>query len=655
MSAYAFKNSVPLFGQSLEGVELSGLRDHGYAGRNRIDFMALPLIAEGGEGWVLDGSTYRSGEVIKLFKPPAMTMMEEAARQKWDEYPRKLAELAKLDLPDAAVRPTLTIGEKRGGSALLGYFMPRIDGIPLTSLTSQEGRQEHRFSRQNLTSLFQKIVATVQAVHEAGAVIGDAKPHNILIRQGAPKLIDIESIQFGEFTCHGFTEDYTDPLICDNTLDFIEKIKPYIPECDWYAIEVMLFECLTGIHPFSGVHKPAGAGSPIPDSARSLRGVSVLNPSVGVPSFVEPFVLMPLPLRQHFLETFEGRIRRPLVDRDLDITWRTCNPCMAEYAAASCPLCTEETHTSQLKRSNAPLRSVTFETIRGEGAAAHLSFSRDDGRPLITRVDSHANGQLRLRLNGKIVTDNVPADASVLCIPDQNSVYLAQGGSVHAHLSGRAYPLILDRVSIDMNGKPLLMATNHCLAYLNQSGDLILESPHKKGSSIRYPLHFTEARHLVIGKQPICVASKDSLAILHVETGTKKLISYRIPLSRSFQLVSMDVHPVLPYTLMTSRNSETGQFSARVLDLKGNTTLEMNSAKRTLWWFSQRRTDPHPAIFYWQDEKLCEALVNTTQRNSTLLWGMKGIAEPDPGSAPVLANEHIYLLSGGELKRTSIQ
>jgi serine/threonine-protein kinase len=138
--------------------------------------------------------------------------------------------------------------------------MELLDGTPLSATLATVGA----FGVRQAADLFLPLLAGVSAVHAAGVVHRDLKPHNIFLRRrpGAepdPVVIDLgiaKILDSGEgddrpaltLTSTGApvgTAAYMAPeqILGDKSID---------PAADQYALGVTLYECLTGRAPFTG-------------------------------------------------------------------------------------------------------------------------------------------------------------------------------------------------------------------------------------------------------------------------------------------------------------------------------------------------------------------------------------------------------------------
>ena len=137
-----------------------------------------------------------------------------------------------------------------GAEQLPFLTMEFLNGETLAARIARHGR----LPADEVAALLAQIVAGVSAIHAAGIVHRDIKPHNIVILPGPPervvvtdfglaRALDAErSLDTGPFTVG--TADYMSP-------EQIEG-RPPTPAFDVYALGVVIFEMLTGARPFDG-------------------------------------------------------------------------------------------------------------------------------------------------------------------------------------------------------------------------------------------------------------------------------------------------------------------------------------------------------------------------------------------------------------------
>jgi serine/threonine-protein kinase len=137
--------------------------------------------------------------------------------------------------------------------------MELLDGAPLSSTIASEGP----LSPHCTVDLFLKLLSGVAAIHAAGFVHRDLKPHNVILHRVPGGGLEPVIVDFGiakrvdagpvGLEASGLTESgailgtarYMSP-------EQIVSAKDVGPAADQYSLAVMMYECLAGRHPFSG-------------------------------------------------------------------------------------------------------------------------------------------------------------------------------------------------------------------------------------------------------------------------------------------------------------------------------------------------------------------------------------------------------------------
>ena len=144
-----------------------------------------------------------------------------------------------------------------------------IPGKPLTDYVA-----EQQLTTIEVLALFVRICDAIDYAHQRGIIHCDLKPANILIDSlGEPRIIDFGLAQ---------TVDLKPPVkhlhYCAGTLAYMSpeqlagKAGALTPACDIYTLGVLLYELLTGQHPYAGfVHKDMIAAVRMGTMPMSLR------------------------------------------------------------------------------------------------------------------------------------------------------------------------------------------------------------------------------------------------------------------------------------------------------------------------------------------------------------------------------------------------
>jgi hypothetical protein len=209
---------------------------------------------------------------------------------------------------------------------LVGFLMPRVrQMLPLSEVYNPRARRRQLplFNYRYLVRTARNLCAAVQAVHQAGYVIGDLNESNVLVSdQALVTLVDADSFQVRDpetgvvYRSLVGKPEYTPPELQGCSFADVDRQ----PEHDAFALAVLIFRLLMeGFHPFDGVY--GGRGEPPEMGARIrngyfpyARGRTGIEPSPLAP----PFEMLHPDLQALFVRCFaEGhrnRIARPRVE-----------------------------------------------------------------------------------------------------------------------------------------------------------------------------------------------------------------------------------------------------------------------------------------------------------------------------------------------------
>jgi WD40 repeat protein len=209
---------------------------------------------------------------------------------------------------------------------LVGFVMPRVrQMLPLSEVYNPRARRRQLplFNYRYLVRTARNLCAAVQAVHQAGYVIGDLNESNVLVSdQALVTLVDADSFQVRDpetgvvYRSLVGKPEYTPPELQGCSFADVDRQ----PEHDAFALAVLIFKLLMeGFHPFDGVYR--GRGEPPEMGARIrngyfpyARGRTGIKPSPLAP----PFEMLHPDLQALFVRCFEeghrNRSVRPRVE-----------------------------------------------------------------------------------------------------------------------------------------------------------------------------------------------------------------------------------------------------------------------------------------------------------------------------------------------------
>lgn len=368
------------------------------------------VVGSGGEAdiYKIDSQT-----VLKLYKQSQDPLYagdaaaQLAAKARLDEQQRKLPAFPKR-LPLQVVTPTNLAYDKSG--RIVGYTMPYADGKEvLLKLGDRRYRESGGISANYVIDKFRQLHDVVWSLHDRQVVIGDFNDLNVLFDGLSVSIVDADSMQFGGYFCHTYTNRFLDPLCSDKSV--LALTRPHTEDSDWYAYFIMLLQSLLYVGPYGGVHRPK-SGQRLQHDARVLARLTVFDSNVVYPKPAIPLNVMPDEVLDYMHQVFEQdkRERFPLQLLDA-LRWTTCSQCGLAHARGVCPACAAP---------GVPVQKVTIrgtvtarQVFRTTGRLLHVvnqagtlrylyhengAFYREDGRKILS---GDLDPELRYRIQGK--------------------------------------------------------------------------------------------------------------------------------------------------------------------------------------------------------------------------------------------------------------
>lgn len=191
-------------------------------------------IARGGEGFLLTVPRHKN-IVAKIYHPGCVNITE-----------KKFDYLNKLD-EKLFVRPKSLLYEK-SGKKIVGITMNLIpnDFYPLDAIFNKNFGLKHNITFGVKEKISKQLTEAVLLAHSHQINIGDLSGLNVLVNDtGDIKLIDVDSYQV--------------PGI-PHSNKLLEEIRDYLhggqvtTNSDFFALSVVIFNYLTHLHPFKGIH-----------------------------------------------------------------------------------------------------------------------------------------------------------------------------------------------------------------------------------------------------------------------------------------------------------------------------------------------------------------------------------------------------------------
>lgn len=423
-------------------------------------FRVVKAIGEGGEAFVhkveIDGQT-KAFKQFRTADDPIYTTPQERSQVKvrMREYPRKLK--AFPHMPSGVIAPERVVNDPKGG--FIGYTMDFVDhSFPLSKLLNTADRTAQKISLNELTRIFLNLHDTIRELHERGIVIGDFRPENILCRNHETFIIDAESMQFGKWECHAYSEQWVDPMLCDPAETIPVRVSPANMNSDWFTFAAMLFNAITGSHPYGGTL--IKNGKIVPEGRRPLNRESVFTPGTRLhPSVMKLKKLTP-ELRDVFRRIFEtnwrGEFPRELLD---NLVWTPCRKCKEEFCGNQCPKCgfiVPETAASRAGEIKVTIRDATAlvagPVLASEFQDNQLRFLQFDpeGKKLITR-DGHVVGKIE---NPEVYRKYLILGANTGLVTGSDLFLLSESGGIRR----------IGQLGKDACGEPAAGGNSGCVA-----------------------------------------------------------------------------------------------------------------------------------------------------------------------------------------------
>lgn len=225
-------------------------------------------IGSGGEGFIYDVHQGKGKYVAKVYNT------EKKSQKDLSELSDKIVYMVK-NKPDASVLeqiawPIDVIRTSSGNFA--GFLMPKVDFPDQRKLS-----EIYEYPPKNISLSYEhrliiaiNICRVLNAVHNAGYVIGDFNPQNIIIspQNGHVAFIDTDSYHVLDkdgailYKCTVAARGYTAPELRKKVKIFggygkiPEEETPFTKETDYFALSIHIFRLLmNGCHPYFNKHK----------------------------------------------------------------------------------------------------------------------------------------------------------------------------------------------------------------------------------------------------------------------------------------------------------------------------------------------------------------------------------------------------------------
>lgn len=199
-------------------------------------------IKRGGEGKILT-IPERPHQVAKIYLDQNFKHLGQAQKDA----------LSVLDT-SFFVRPQELIYPKKGKKAdtkkgCIGFTMEYLppDFVPLAALFKKNYCTSNQIDSIFKNELVKQLPQIIAHAHHQDIIIGDLSGYNIMVNpQGTLKFIDVDAYETSIHTHSG--------VLLDEIRDYLYK-GVVSKESDYFALAVVIFNLLTHLHPFKGIHK----------------------------------------------------------------------------------------------------------------------------------------------------------------------------------------------------------------------------------------------------------------------------------------------------------------------------------------------------------------------------------------------------------------
>lgn len=203
-------------------------------GNKLFDLDSSKEIARGGEGFLLPLPKNKN-QVVKLYHPGCCNMDES-----------KFNFLLKLTLP-VFIKPETLLYDK--SHSIIGFIMNYLpfDFYPLDAIFNKNFCLKNNFDFVKKEKIAKQLIEAVKFAHNNKINIGDLSGLNVMINNnGDVRFIDVDSYDVPRHK---------------HSNKLLEEIRDYLhggrinENSDYFALSVVIFNYLTYLHPFKGVHK----------------------------------------------------------------------------------------------------------------------------------------------------------------------------------------------------------------------------------------------------------------------------------------------------------------------------------------------------------------------------------------------------------------
>ncbi|MGW6985219.1 class IV lanthionine synthetase LanL [Streptomyces sp. NPDC054932] len=239
-------------------------------------FKVLRAVRHANKGGVYRAVDERTGRevIVKHARAHVGARLDGTdVRDRLRDEARMLERLAPLGVTPGR----LHLFEEQGDLFLAEELVPGQTLHQWQSARAREGGPDP----DEAAAMVSRVVTLLRTVHEAGFVIRDFKPHNVMVTPaGEVRLIDTEYVtEAGQERAPAYTRGFAAPEVRALGLHAspAESARVAGPEADRFSLGVVLFSLLTDLDPRWAAGWSDGVGPP-PDAQRPLPLIALCHP-----------------------------------------------------------------------------------------------------------------------------------------------------------------------------------------------------------------------------------------------------------------------------------------------------------------------------------------------------------------------------------------
>lgn len=210
-------------------------------------YLIVREIGKGGMAQVFEARHEDLGApvAVKVLRPSIVSQSGAV-----DRFLREARAAAQIRHPNVVA--VFDIGVDEGMPFIVMQF---LDGVDLATLLANKGS----LPVGPLVELFLPIISAISEAHRVGIIHRDLKPSNVMLTSRPPSGVHPFVLDFG-ISKNAAAEDPGTLTASEQLLGTVHYMAPELTrgakqataQSDVYALGVMLYECATGVRPFSG-------------------------------------------------------------------------------------------------------------------------------------------------------------------------------------------------------------------------------------------------------------------------------------------------------------------------------------------------------------------------------------------------------------------